>query len=94
MTKDHCFFKYANLFEFSNLLLEDRQTYIEKKRKEAEERGEKFDEKALDKKPKRIAFKLETGNVTTHEYLQRKPADYLRKYDYRKLAMEIKQAKK
>lgn len=93
-SRDHCFFKYARLFEFSGLLTEDRNTLVARKKKEAEERGEKFDEKTLDKRPRQVVFGMEEDQKNVHEYLTRKPADYLRKYDYRKLAFELKQAKK
>lgn len=92
--RDHCFFKYARLFEFSGLLMEDRATLVARKKREAEERGEKFDEKTIDRRPKRVEFGMEEDLKNVHEYLTRKPADYLRKYDYRKLAFELKQNKK
>jgi hypothetical protein len=93
-SKDHCYFKYARLFEFSGLLAENRTTLIFRLKKEAEELGKKFDETMLDQRPKRVQFGAEEQTKNVHDYLTRKPADYLRKYDYRKLAFELKQSKK
>lgn len=90
---DH-FFKYAEVFGFSGLLSETREDFLARKKKEMEDKGEKFDPKMVVVKKGQNAIVIRTKEKVLKEYIKRKPADYLRKYDYRKLAFELKAAQK
>jgi len=86
-------FKYAKVYLFRgliNLSLEQRA----KIREEMKQRGEVYDEDEMMNDEKNPAFKLKRPKKVTKQFVRRKSADYLRKYDYRKLLNEKKKAMK
>jgi len=87
------YYKYAKVYlfrELSNLSFEERMRI----KKEMEQRGEKYDNNKMMNDEENPAFKLKRPKKVTREFVRRKSADYLRKYDYRKLLNEKKKAMK
>jgi hypothetical protein len=76
--------------ELSNLSLEERTRL----KKEREERGEVYYENEFMNDEDKPAFGLKKKKKVTRQFVRRKSADYLRKYDYRKLLFEKKKAMK
>ena len=88
------FFKYAEQFQFSGILNESREKYIERKKYEFDQRGEIFDPSMVLMKPGKPILDLNVDTKKKRLFKRREVADYLRKYDYRKLAYEQKNAGK
>ena len=91
---DFCFFQYADYFEFNGLLKESKDEFLKKKKKEYEDLGKTFNAETMNVREENNTFAIEEKPKTGREYLIRKPIDVLTKYDYRKLAFEIKTAQK
>jgi hypothetical protein len=67
---------------------------IEELKKYLSARGEAYNEDMLNEFEKNPKFTLKKMKKETKKCVRRKSADYLRKYDYRKLNFEIKKLQK
>ena len=88
------YFRHAKLLLFRGLRNVTFEEMVEKLKKDLEARGEKFDETMLKIDEKKATFTLKRKKKQTKQFVRRKSADYLRKYDYRKLNFEIKKLQK
>ena len=89
------YFKNTGVFRFRGIMNVSLYDYIENLRQIAFENGEDFDENNLRYNDDKAEFNYSNVEIKKDkkEVKRRKSGDFLKKYDYRKLAGEIKRAK-